>query len=295
MRKIFLPLGLIAAFLIAPAILRAQSDKDIIKEANADIKNKAYDLAFQKIITVSQPEKKKAQEVLKSCYPNLIADYLSKASAIKLSDKDSLNVKREKLEQIISYLNDGLIADSILKKLAEPGMYKSVSKKKKIESTMKNTTSKLKTIIDIIAKKEQEAKANDTLAKDTVQQTQLQPQTQTQIQSQTQTPADNNNFNQPVNNTQVNANTSETVANTSTTPSGDKKYFIIAGSYKTEADAQVAVNNLKDMGYSSSEIVGQNAYGSFRICYSSFVSKDQATSELEKIRQIQTDAWILEK
>lgn len=285
MKKVFLSIALVIAVVLVPRIMNAQSDKDIIKEANADIKNKAYDLAFQKIITVSQPEKKKAQEVLKSCYPKLIADYLSKATAIKFSDKDSLSVKREKLEQVISYLDDALIADSLFKKCATAELYKSLSKKKKIESTKKTSVNKLKTINDILIKREQDAKANDTLALDTT----------SQVQTPVQTSTDANATNQFTNTTEINSAPKEAAINTSTTPSGEKKYYIIAGSYKTEADAQVAVNNLKNLGYASSEIVGQNAYGSYRISYNGFATKEEAAAELEKIKLIQTDAWILEK
>ncbi|MFH0865486.1 MAG: SPOR domain-containing protein [Bacteroidota bacterium] len=286
MKKILLPFSLMTAFIVlSTGTLSAQSDKEIIKAADKDINDKNYYLAFEKIITVSQPEKKKAQEVLKKVYPNLIADYLSKATAVKINDKDSVMVKCEKLGQVIGFLKEGMVTDSLFKKMAQPDLYKSLSKKKKIESTLKTSTGKLKTIMDYIAKQELANKINDSIKQDSIMQT-----------VKADTGLSNNTSTQQVTNTSDNttvANSNSTLQTTNN--SGEKKYYIIAGSYTSEEAAQTAVNNLKAQGFAS-EIAGQNAYGNIRICYNSFFNKEDALKELERIKSsVQADAWMLEK
>lgn len=284
MKKILLFLGLAMALIVLSAgTLRAQSDKEIIKAANIDVKDKDYDLAFQKIITVSKPENKKVQEILKETYPNLIADYLSKATAVKINDKDSLMVKYEKLEQIIGFLNEAVVTDSLFKKMAKPDLYKSLSKKKKIESTLTTYNKKLKVVNGILAKQDTLGVAGDTAKTEVTNNVQ-----------HTDTTSNTNDVNtSPVTNN-TNVSTTTTIATTNIN-TDEKKYYIIAGSYKSETDAQNAVNSLKALGYAS-EIVGQNAYGNYRISYSNFSNKDDAQKELEKIKNsVQADAWIFEK
>lgn len=270
--KFVLACMLISLLSLPVRVLRAQTDKEIIKAADIDIKDKDYDLAFKRISTVSDPGKKKVQEILKKSYPNLVAEYVSKAGAVKLNDKDSSIVKREKLEEIIGYLSEGIKTDSILKKLAKPDLYKTLSKKKKMESTLKTSKGKLKTLNENIAKQIEEKRLSDSLLQDSIMQSmpEIQPNIddqKTDLSLSDSQPSDIN---------------------------GGKKFYIIAGSYANETDAQAAVNTLISKGYAS-EIVGQNAYGNYRISYCGYADKDEALLELEKIRQIQSDVWLFEK
>lgn len=277
----------------APII--AQSDKEIIKEANEDIKNSNFEQAFSKIITVSKPENSKVQDVLKETYANLIADYISKATAIKVSDKDSLQVKHDKIIEIIGYLNDANATDSIFKKLAKPDLYKSLSKKKKVESTLSKYNKTLKSVDDAIAKRNAPAVTADTAKTDNSTVVMPNDTASNATSANTNTAQETNATNTNSSNV-ANTSSANVTNNTATGNSGEKKFYIIAGSYKSEADAQTAVNSLKALGYNAAEIVGQNAYGNFRICYSSFASKVDAQTELEKIKSsVQADAWILEK
>jgi len=73
-----------------------------------------------------------------------------------------------------------------------------------------------------------------------------------------------------------------------------KKYFLIAGSYKTETEAQHAVDSLKTVGFPS-EIVGTSNSGSIRVSFNSFDNYSDATKELNRIKnQITPNVWILE-
>lgn len=265
--------------------LSAQSDKEIIKAANLDIKDKDYELAFKKIITVSKPDQKKPQEILKKTYPYVIAGNLTKANAIKISEKDDDLVKIEKLGQIISYLQDNCIVDSLFKKTAQPALYKSLSKKKKNESTLATFKAKLKTINEARIKQEQLKFTVDSLRADSIAKA---IQAADTLKKVVTSASDST--------TSKNITSATTPANgENTAVSGDKKYYIIAGSYKTQGEAQVAVSKLKASGYAS-EIVGANAYGNLRICYSGFNDKTEALKELEKIKgKVQADAWLLEK
>jgi len=265
--------------------LSAQSDKEIIKAANLDIKNKDYELAFKKIITVSKPEQKKPQDILEKTYPYVIAGNFTKANAIKLSEKDNDQVTIEKLGQIISYLQDNCTVDSLFKKAAEPALYKSLSKKKKNESTLATFKARLKTINEARIKQEQLKFTADSLRADSIAKAIQAADTLKKTATSTSDSAISKNI-----------TSSTTLVNgENTAVSGDKKYYIIAGSYKTQVEAQAAVSKLKASGYAS-EIVGANAYGNLRICYSGFNDKTEALKELEKIKgNVQVDAWLLEK
>ena len=261
----------------------AQSDKELIKAANKDIKNKDYEPAFMKILNVSKPEQKKPQAILKETYPNVIAGNFTKANAVKISDKDNEKTKSEKLEKIIAILKDNCTVDSLFKKNAQPSLYKSLSKRKKVESTLATYNAKLKVINDARLKLERIKIVADSLRSDSIAKVM---EAADSLKRAMAAHADSL--------AAKNASNSAGKVSTANAASGDKKYYIIAGSYKTQEDAQTAVNRLKTLGYAS-EIVGQNSYGNLRISYSGFNDKSDALKELEKIKGVQADAWLFEK
>lgn len=96
-------------------------------------------------------------------------------------------------------------------------------------------------------------------------------------------------------------NTSTTSTTGTTTTSGVtnysimNKFFVIAGSFKTETEAQAAVNALIAVGYANSVVVGKSDAGNWRIAYSGYKTKDEATADLPKWKQVNASAWVFEK
>lgn len=72
-------------------------------------------------------------------------------------------------------------------------------------------------------------------------------------------------------------------------PSGTR-FYIVAGCFRDEANAEVLVESLKGMGYKAAQFgkIG-NLYA---VCFASFDNKDQAVLELRKIREKVPDAWM---
>jgi hypothetical protein len=75
-----------------------------------------------------------------------------------------------------------------------------------------------------------------------------------------------------------------------------KNFYIIAGSFPTEQQANDAIADLKSKGFANAELVGKNNYGSYRIAYRSYATSEEATKDLEKIKQTTNpSAWIFKK
>ena len=72
------------------------------------------------------------------------------------------------------------------------------------------------------------------------------------------------------------------------------KYYIIAGSFQDEKNAEKMVRRLVQKGFLSS-IIGKNKYGNHRVCFSSFTSSQEANKQLAVIRKEENpSAWVLE-
>ncbi len=72
-------------------------------------------------------------------------------------------------------------------------------------------------------------------------------------------------------------------------------YFIIAGSFKDERNAQHYIQNLKQKGYNAF-IAGTNRYGMTRVAFSAYPSLNEAKIALQKIRSHDNpSAWIMRK
>ena len=91
--------------------------------------------------------------------------------------------------------------------------------------------------------------------------------------------------------------TTTTADNTSTSSSSttSNTFFIIAGSYPSQAKADEAVAALKKTGYTNAVVVGLAPNGNYRIAFSSFATKAEANTELAKIKLTNSSAWLFEK
>jgi hypothetical protein len=275
MKKSVLLCCLTALFMLCSMnFLSAQSDKEITKSAQAALDKKDYESAFNQIITLKSNKSKKAQEVIKKAYPGLIAKNNKKATGVKLIDKDANQTKCEKYQEIIDAYTANANADESLKSFVTPELYKTLSKKKIIDKNVSNNTDALKRIKDDMAKKEEQIR-KDSIAK--VEAYNL------ALEAEQKRIADS-----------IAAAKKVVEVSTPVTTSGPR-FYIIAGSFKSEEGAQAAVNKLKAQGYPS-QMVNRNSYGNMRISYNSFAKKEDAQKELERIKsKLQPDAWILEK
>jgi tetratricopeptide (TPR) repeat protein len=72
----------------------------------------------------------------------------------------------------------------------------------------------------------------------------------------------------------------------------ETKYYLIAGSYKTEAQAQSEVDKLKAKGYPA-EIVDKNKEGNIRISYYSYNNINDANAKMYKLKSNGiTNVWV---
>ena len=72
----------------------------------------------------------------------------------------------------------------------------------------------------------------------------------------------------------------------------DPSFYIIAGSFNNRINAENLVQSLKKENYNAS-IVGKNKNGLIRVCFDSFLTKEEASASLQSIKQNNKSAWIL--
>ncbi|MBI9039142.1 MAG: SPOR domain-containing protein [Bacteroidales bacterium] len=73
------------------------------------------------------------------------------------------------------------------------------------------------------------------------------------------------------------------------------EYFIIGGAFESLSNAEKLVENLKNQGFDS-EIVGLNKYGLYRVSYSKFSDRAEASKQLKIIKKDKNpSAWIFAK
>ena len=72
----------------------------------------------------------------------------------------------------------------------------------------------------------------------------------------------------------------------------EKKYFLVAGSFNSERNANNLKNKLLSESYNS-EIIGKNKNGLIRVSYGSFITKEEALIELETLKSKNISSWIL--
>jgi len=303
MKKYYYLLCFTLAILMFPCVrLSAQNDNEIIKEAEKNLTEKDCKSAFELVVTVKHFKNKKAQAILKKAYPCVISDNLEEANKIKINDSTEILLLCLQLRELVSYLKDNEKTDSLFKERVPESTYKTYSKVKKNEKILAGYEEKLA---------KEEKKAFD-MGKALVENPK--PENNTKIK-EPEKPAivvvdvvvDTNKartngviwnskplYRQTENTPVLNVNTTDAKNVTTVLPPSSNKFFIIQGSYKTAEEATAAVNKLKAAGYAA-EIVGLNQFGNTRVSYNSYSSRADAEKQLEVIRKVQQDAWILEK
>ena len=78
----------------------------------------------------------------------------------------------------------------------------------------------------------------------------------------------------------------ETITNPKT-----KNFHVIAGAFIEKSNAEKLNNSLIESNFNSEILLSENGY--HRVSYNSFESKENAITELEKLKRINKSAWIL--
>ena len=68
--------------------------------------------------------------------------------------------------------------------------------------------------------------------------------------------------------------------------------ILIAGAFSSESNAQNRVRQLKNSGYSTAGMVGQNEKGYYLVAYRGFSTRAQAESYMPEIKNKGLSTWI---
>lgn len=72
-----------------------------------------------------------------------------------------------------------------------------------------------------------------------------------------------------------------------------RNYHVVAGAFRIEENAHIKIAELQANGFEA-ELLGKNKYGLHQVSYASFVSREEATHALLKIKQTEApEAWLL--
>ena len=73
-----------------------------------------------------------------------------------------------------------------------------------------------------------------------------------------------------------------------------KSYYIVGGSFQTEASAEKCLNGIKKQGFENASTLDKNDKGYIRVYYESFADKAEAVVRLNEIKsQCNESAWLL--
>ncbi len=72
----------------------------------------------------------------------------------------------------------------------------------------------------------------------------------------------------------------------------EKRYFLVAGAFNNERNANNLMKKLQSESYNS-EIIGKSTNGLIRVSYDSFITKEEALIELETLKSKNKSSWIL--
>lgn len=268
--------ALMIILMICPSMLHGQSDKEIIRKSKELLDRKVYDSAFFMVMTVSKTKSGKVQAIIKKAYPGLVSLNVRKANKIKVGDKEPEEVKCEKYQQQLDIILTGRVADSLLYENTKEEVYKSLSKKRSIDKSISVYTQKVQASKERIAKAEAEKKRiADSIA------LAEQQAAQALADSLARLAAD--------------SVTKDTVQTIVQTPPTGKRFYIIAGSFRSESRANAEVEKLRQQGFPNAQTVNRNDDGNLRICYNVYGSMEEAVRDLPAIRnRHRKDAWILE-
>lgn len=71
-------------------------------------------------------------------------------------------------------------------------------------------------------------------------------------------------------------------------------YHIVAGAFKSEENAQKAIQQLKAKGFSNATYLSKNKYGLYPVLYGSYTEMSKAQEVMKSIhKKVNSDAWIL--
>ena len=73
-----------------------------------------------------------------------------------------------------------------------------------------------------------------------------------------------------------------------------KSFYLVAGCFASERNANNLVDQLKTEGFEAS-VIGQNANGLYRVAFRSYNSKELAVSQMEKLKTAGKSTWLLIK
>ena len=94
-------------------------------------------------------------------------------------------------------------------------------------------------------------------------------------------------------------NTPKIPKNTASTTTSNKplsgKYFLIAGAFSTEKNANNRIKQLKTQGYNDAGIVGKNDKDLFLVAYKGFQNEADATSYKQELKGKGLETWIYSK
>jgi len=75
-----------------------------------------------------------------------------------------------------------------------------------------------------------------------------------------------------------------------------KMYYLIGGSFASDANAEKQSEKYRSLGYENSRIIGRAPNGFFRVSIAAYQRKNEALAELRKIREsVNPHAWVLRK
>ena len=89
-------------------------------------------------------------------------------------------------------------------------------------------------------------------------------------------------------------NSSDPEVLNSSVPQILKSYYIVGGSFQTEASAEKCLNGIKEQGFENASTLDKNDKGYIRVYYESFADKAEAVVRLNEIKsQYNESAWLL--
>ena len=92
--------------------------------------------------------------------------------------------------------------------------------------------------------------------------------------------------------TSTNTSSGSSSSGSSSSAKASGSFFLIAGAFSSEANARNRVKQLKNSGYSSAGVVGQNEKGYYLVAYKGFSSRSQAESYMPEIKSKGLSTWV---
>ncbi|MEJ6734946.1 MAG: SPOR domain-containing protein [Flavobacteriales bacterium] len=71
------------------------------------------------------------------------------------------------------------------------------------------------------------------------------------------------------------------------------QHFVIAGSFKSQANANKLVKKLNRWNYADAQVLEISSNGYYRVCYTKHIEQQPALTSLRKIKKSNSSAWLL--